>query len=61
MSGEEDRRALKWRREKWRRQWIARFAERQHIRDDLVDEIGRDLAVLYPLDGECHLFAALRS
>src|SRR5438132_1495299 len=31
MSGEEDRRALKWRREKWRRQWIARFAERQHI------------------------------
>jgi hypothetical protein len=31
MSDEQDRRALKWRREKWRRQWIARFAERHRI------------------------------
>src|SRR5258705_12545376 len=31
MSDEEDRRALKWRREKWRREWIAKFADRQSI------------------------------
>jgi hypothetical protein len=31
MSDEEDRRALKWRREKWRRRWILKFVERQRI------------------------------
>jgi hypothetical protein len=31
MSDEEDRRALKWRREKFRRRWIAKFAEWQCI------------------------------
>jgi hypothetical protein len=31
MSDEEERRALKWGRQTWRRQWIAKFADRQRI------------------------------
>jgi hypothetical protein len=43
MSEEESRRARMWRRQKWRREWITRFAERQRIAKrwialiDLVD------------------------